>query len=233
MATAQDIIDRAGRLLGVVASGASATAAESADALEALNALLDAWRNDKLMAYSLTEVSKAMTVGDASYTFVASGDFNGPRPTKIESAYMTINGVNYPVRILTKDEWYAIEDKTVTGAQVEKLWYNPTMSSGTVNVWPVPAATNTLTLVVQTPITALATVGTTVAFPPGWERALAYNLALEIAPEFTVEPSANVVRVARTSLTAIKRINSSAILSATELPALLGNAGRSHIEIGQ
>ena len=216
MATGQTLIDRACRLLGVVTSGSSATAAESADALVAFNAMIDSWKNDGLMAYSLETESKAMVVGDASYTFTTSGDFNGTRPVTIVSAYMTIGDTDYPVEVITSDEWYAIEDKTTTSDLVEKVWYNPTMASGTVNVWPVPSATNTLTLVVRTPLADLA-LGTTVSLPPGWEKAIAYNGAIEIAPEFEKQPSAAVIKGATESLAAIKRVNSSPISGRSEL----------------
>lgn len=216
MATGQSLVDRACRLLGVIPSGTSATSAESTDVLIAINAMIDSWRNDGLMAYASTEVSKAMVVGDASYTFVAAGDFNAVRPVEIKSAYMTIGTTLYPVQVITEEDWYAIEDRTVTSDLVEKVWYNPTMASGTVNVWPVPNATNTLTLVVRTPVSDLA-LGTTVSLPPGWEEAIAYNGAIRIAPEFEKQVPAYVDKIATASLAAIKRVNSRPISGMSEL----------------
>ena len=52
-----------------------------------------------------------------------------------------------------------------------------------------------------------ATLGTDLFFPPGYMRAFAYNLAMEIAPEFGVEPSPQVQRIAMTSKRNLKRIN--------------------------
>lgn len=216
MATGQSLVDRACRLIGVVASGDSATADESTDVLTAINAMIDSWRNDGLMAYASTEVSKAMVVGDASYTFATSADFNGVRPVEVKSAYMTIGTTLYPVQVITEEDWYAIEDRTVTSDLVEKVWYNPTMSSGTVNVWPVPNATNTLTLVVRTPVADLA-LGTTVSLPPGWEEAIVYNGAIRIAPEFEKQVPAYVDKIATASLAAIKRVNSRPISGMSEL----------------
>lgn len=217
MATGQSLIDRACRLLGVVASGSSASSAESADALIAMNAMLDTWRNDRLMGYALTTVSKAMTVADASYTFGTAADFNSARPVMVKHAYMTIGDTDYPVKICTDAEWFAIEDKTVTSDLVEKIWYNPSMSTGTVNVWPVPNATNTLYLVVMTPVADLTLAGT-VALPQGWEDAIAYNLSIRIAPEFGAQVPAAVAKSAVDTLAAIKRRNSTPILSQTGLP---------------
>jgi len=52
-----------------------------------------------------------------------------------------------------------------------------------------------------------ATLATDLFFPPGYLRAFTYNLAMEIAPEFGVEPSPQVQRIAMTSKRNLKRIN--------------------------
>ena len=56
-------------------------------------------------------------------------------------------------------------------------------------------------------ITQPATLATELFFPPGYLRAFKYNLACEIAPEFGVEPSAQVSRIAMASKRNLKRIN--------------------------
>ena len=56
-------------------------------------------------------------------------------------------------------------------------------------------------------LSAPATLGTDLAFPPGYLRAFRYNLACELAPEFGVEPSRQVQRIAMTSKRNLKRIN--------------------------
>ena len=52
-----------------------------------------------------------------------------------------------------------------------------------------------------------ATLSTNLYFPPGYMRAFSYNLAMEFAPEFGVEPSPQVSRIAMTSKRDLKRIN--------------------------
>ena len=56
-------------------------------------------------------------------------------------------------------------------------------------------------------LTQPATLATELHFPPGYMRAFTYNLAMEIAPEFGVEPSPQVQRIAMTSKRNLKRIN--------------------------
>jgi hypothetical protein len=52
-----------------------------------------------------------------------------------------------------------------------------------------------------------ATLNTVLSFPPGYLRAFKYNLAMEIANEFGVEPMPQVTRIAMTSKRNLKRIN--------------------------
>ena len=56
-------------------------------------------------------------------------------------------------------------------------------------------------------LTQPATLDTVLYFPPGYMRAFAYGLACELAPEFGVEPSPQVQRIAMTSKRNLKRIN--------------------------
>ena len=56
-------------------------------------------------------------------------------------------------------------------------------------------------------LTKPATLATELHFPPGYLRAFRYNLATEMAPEFGVEPSPQVQRIAMTSKRNLKRIN--------------------------
>jgi hypothetical protein len=56
-------------------------------------------------------------------------------------------------------------------------------------------------------LTQPANLATDILFPPGYLRAFVYNLAMEFAPEFGVEPSPQVQRIAMTSKRDLKRIN--------------------------
>lgn len=60
---AQDVINRALRALGIIASGETATASDSADALAALNAMLAEWRGADI---PIPDFSVASLVTDLS-----------------------------------------------------------------------------------------------------------------------------------------------------------------------
>lgn len=222
MATAATIINRALKLIGAIGSGESGSADELADGLVSLNAMIDAWNNDRLMIYAVQDETLTLVNGQVSYTIGSSGNLNTTRPVKIESAFLRVSDVDYPVDVIEVDEYNAIPDKAVTSDMVSHVYYKPSSPLGVLYVYPVPNTAQSLKLQTRVPFTAFAATSTTVALPQGYERALAYNLAIEIAPEYEKEPSGTVVRIANESLAAIKRTNSRPVMACTGLGGLFG-----------
>lgn len=217
MATAQTVINRALRLIGALDPEESPTTNETANVLEALNGLIDSWRNDRLIVWSIATVTKTLTPADGTYTIGNSADINTTRPVRIEGAYVTQSGTDYPVEVISEAAYRAIPDKTTQSDLPQFVYYDPAVANGTIYLWPVPSAANVLTLSVWAPISTLATAGTTVTLPPGYERALASNLAIDIAPEFQKTASQEVAKMARESLAAIKKSNIRPIIAQMEM----------------
>lgn len=227
MATGQTLVNRSLRLLGVISSGTSPTSGESDDALTAINAMLDTWRNDRLMCYALQDESLTLVAADSSYTIGASGQLNTTRPVSIENAFCRASNIDYPVRVISAKEWDAIVDKTATSDIPEVCYYEPTMATGTLMVWPVPTTGNVLHLKTRVALSAL-TLGGTVSLPPGWEDAIACNGAIYCAPEFGVTVSQEVAKMAKDTLKGIKLANSRPIKAFKELAGMFGR-GNSNI----
>lgn len=222
MATAQTIIDRSLRLVGAIASGESPTTQEGTDALAALNNLIETWQTEKLIVYSYADTAFTMVVGTSSYTVGPAGNFAlTPRPSELENVFVRASNIDYPVEVVDQDRWFAIPDKTTRSDIPNMAYYEPTLSTGTLLVWPVPRAAKSLHIVTWSPVSSLATVGTTVTLPQGYERALAYNLAVDIAPEYQLPISPSVLMVARESKAAVMRANQRSMIAYTELGAML------------
>jgi len=204
------IITRALRLLSQLNSGVQPNVSEQSDALSTLNAMLDSWRNDRLMCYTLQEEAIPLTQGVATYTIGPTGALVTTRPVKIESARVDAGGISYEVRKMDEHEYANIGLKTQQQSYPLKFWYQPTFPNGTIYLWPVPSQAAVLYVTTWFPILSFVTVNDTVSLPPGWEQALTTNLAIEMAPEYEMEASSTVQKSAMQSLKNIKRVNNRA-----------------------
>ena len=208
--TAGDQINRALRLLGVLAEGETPSAAVSQDALAALNQMVDSWNTERLSVFSTQDQVFSWPASVRSRTLGPSGDFVGNRPILLDDAtYFRDPGTNvsFGIKIINQQQYDGIAVKTVTSTYPQVLWINMTYPDIEMYIYPVPTRLLEWHFVSVEELSNPATLATTLAFPPGYLRAFAYNLAMEIAPEFGVEPSPQVQRIAMTSKRNLKRIN--------------------------
>lgn len=222
---ASTIIARAMRLLGQIGAGESPTTDEYSDGLVALNDMIDAWRNDRLLTFAYRTESLTLAIGTESYGIGPSSDLDTNRPVEIIRAYVSSGNNDYPVALLSETEWAAIPDKTSTAEWPNVALFRASMSNATLLVHPVPSTSTPLYLVTRVPLEAFESSSDAIALAPGWARALAYNLAIELSPEFETQPSETVMRIANESLAGIKRVNQITRPShlSTELSSLFGS----------
>jgi hypothetical protein len=210
MATAADQINGALRLLGVLAEGETPSAAVSQDALTALNQMIDSWNTERLAVFCTQDQVFSWPPSTIKRTLGPTGDFVGNRPIQIlDSTYFRdpASGISYGIKLINQQQYNGIAVKTVTSTYPQVMWVNNTFPNVEMYVYPVPTKVLEFHLVSVQELTAPATLVTNLAFPPGYLRAFRYNLACEIAPEFGVEPSPQVRRIAMYSKRDLKRIN--------------------------
>lgn len=230
--TAGDQINRALRLLGVLAEDESPSASTSNDALTALNQMLDSWSTERLAVFATSDQSFTWPAATISRTLGPTGNFVGTRPINLDDAtYFVYSGVSYPIQIINQEQYDSIALKTATSTFPQTLFVNMDYPDITMYLYPVPTADLTFHFVSVTPLSEPAALGTTLAFPPGYMRAFVYNLAMELAPEFGVEPSLQVQRIAMTSKRNIKRINNPDDLMSLP-PAIIGGPAGFNIYTG-
>ena len=82
--TASDQINRALRLLGVLAEGETPSAETSQDALIALNQMIDSWSTERLSVYYTQDQVFNWPSGEIKRTLGPTGDFVGNRPVMLE-----------------------------------------------------------------------------------------------------------------------------------------------------
>jgi len=210
MTTAADQINGALRLIGQLAEGEVPSAETSADALTALNQMIDSWSTERLSVYATQDQTFSWPAGERIRTIGPTGDFVGVRPVQIlDSTYFrdATTNVAYGIRMLNELQYNNIAVKTVTSTYPQIMWVNMTHPDVTMYVYPVPTRVLEFHIISVQELSEPATLDTTLAFPPGYLRAFRYSLAMELAPEFGVEPSPQVQRIAMTSKRNLKRIN--------------------------
>jgi hypothetical protein len=207
--TAGDQINRALRLLGVLAEGETSSASVMQDSLTALNQMIDSWNTERLSVFSTQDQVFLWPAGEISRTLGPSGDFVGNRPILLDDStyYVGNNGVSYGIKFINQQQYDGIAVKTVTSTFPQVIFVNNTFPDIEMFVYPKPTQALTWHFISVEELTQPATLATNLTFPPGYLRAFTYNLAMEIAPEFGVEPSPQVQRIAMTSKRNLKRIN--------------------------
>ena len=210
MTTAGDQINGALRLLGVLAEGETPSAATSQDALFALNQMIDSWGTEKLSTFTTQEQVFSWLPGFISRTLGPSGDFVGDRPVLMDDATYFVDastGISYGIKLINQQQYDGIAVKSVTSTFPQVMWINTNYPNIDMHVYPVPTKVLEWHFISAAQLTQPATIATPLYFPPGYMRAFRYNLACELAPEFGVEPSATVSRIAMYSKRNLKRIN--------------------------
>jgi hypothetical protein len=207
--TAGDQINRALRLLGILAEGETPSAAMSQDALMALNQMIDSWNTERLSVFATQDQVFTWPAGLISRTLGPTGDFVGNRPILLDDStyYLANNGVSYGVKFINQAQYNGIAVKTVTSTFPQVMFVNMTYPDIEMYIYPRPTQALQWHFISVEELTRPALLATSMLFPPGYLRAFTYNLAMEIAPEFGVEPSQQVQRIAMTSKRDLKRIN--------------------------
>ena len=210
--SAGDQINRALRLLGILAEGETPSAAMSQDALMALNQMIDSWNTERLSVFSTQDQIFLWPagVGNQTRTLGPTGNFVGLRPVLIDDAtYFRDPGTNvsFGIKLINQQQYNGIAVKTVTSTYPQVMFVNNTFPDTTLTIYPVPTRQLEWHFVSVEKLDEPATLATNLFYPPGYLRAFTYNLAMEIAPEFGVEPSPQVQRIAMTSKRNLKRIN--------------------------
>lgn len=210
MPTAQQMINRAYRLSGELASGETLAAEDSADALVDLNVMLDSWQIQRLFVYQILQRSLTWPAATTSRTIGSGGNFAVARPDRIESAFVTVDGFDYPMTVIREREQYdRIPDKTSTTTQPEALFYDPAFSSslGTLYIYPVPSAEITVKINVWNTLQTFASLGTDLALPPGYQQAIETSLAETVCVSVGLQVPQQLARMAMQARKAIKALN--------------------------
>lgn len=184
-----DLISSSLRLCGVLASGETPSAAEAADALLILNQMLDSWSAEQLAVFTETIATYALTPGVQNYTLGTGGTLNGVRPAKIDRmSSLTFNNpaqpLELPMDLLSDADWQAIPVKAVSSTYPTKCYDDGAFPFRNIGFWPIPSAACSVIVYGWTALTSFPDLVTDITFPPGYLKAIRYNLAVDLSPEY-------------------------------------------------
>ena len=208
--TVGDQINRSLRLLGVLAEGETPSASVSQDALMALNQMIDSWNTERLAVFCTQDQIFTWPAGEYIRTLGPSGDFVGLRPVLLDDAtYYRDPGTNvsFGIKFINQQQYDGIAVKTVASTYPQVIFVNMGFPDVTMSIYPRPTRDLEWHFVSVQELDRPANLTTVMYYPPGYLRAFTYNLAMEFAPEFGVEPSPQVTRIAMTSKRDLRRIN--------------------------
>jgi len=224
-----DLITSSLRLIGVLASGETPSAAEGADCLVILNQMIEAWGIEHLALFTLTRTTFTLVPGTQNYTVGATGTFAMARPARIDYVSMLLlnnpaQPLELPIQVFNDDEWQAIPIKNIQSTIPQGVYDDGGFPLRTLSYWPIPSVANQTILGTWTALTQATTLTTNLVFPPGYLKALRYNLAVDLAPEFGAAVRPEVLAQALASKAAIKSIDVDPVISRVD-NALIGSRG--------
>lgn len=206
--TAESIVLGAMRLINVKTPDADVATDELLDGLQALNDLLESWaEGEKPTLYQLTRETFTTTPGLQVHTWGTGGTFNSARPVKIAWGSVQIGGVDVPLDIVEADVYESIGVKTTGNAGGSNVLYcDYAYPLANLYLYPVPGG-ESVSFQSYKALPAFGALQDAVLLPPGYRRALRYNLAIELAPEYQVSAPAEVLSIAAQAKRNLKNNN--------------------------
>lgn len=226
--TARSLIRRALLLLGATSSAEALPADVAQDALAALNDMVASWSLERFNIYHTPRLEVPMVPGQAVYTWgLPGGAIAQPRPLRLESALYQLAGdvpQEWPIAVWTQAEYeQGVWLKQLASLYPVGVYLESSYPLARLHVYTVPQEACTLILFPWLPLTGFPTLDTPVSLPEGYARLLRYALAIEVAPEFGIEPSPAIVGVFSDARRNIK--NRNAVIPTLGMPVGLSPGG--------
>jgi hypothetical protein len=202
-------------LIGVASAEQPISAFMAENARDALNSMLDSWSTEKLLTYHRPKISLVLVPGRAAYTWgITTPACDIPRepPVKLELALLTVEdtvpGLEWEVQVLDQYAYQAgIQIKQLTSSYPTIVYLEPAQPVAMLHVWPLPETAYTLQLLPWFALSPYGAWDDVLDWPAGYQRAMVYGLALELAPQYGIEASPMILRTADESKRALYVIN--------------------------
>ena len=204
-----DLITLTLETIGALAPGEPVEPALANQAFSMMNMMLDVWSNDSFMITSINEIVQTIGGGGTTWTIGPTGQIVSQRPLTINSAFVRVAGIDYPVDVINVEQYELIGLKQLNGPWPRALYYNSGTPLGVINFWPNPSS-GEIHLICDLLFTRFVTINDTMLFTPGYEMAIVMSLALLLMPSYgKLNPTQiqQIEKFARIAISSIKGTN--------------------------
>lgn len=206
------VANAAALFLGVLDSGESLSTQQLTDTLAATNNMLDNWSSEGLFALADLVTTFATVASTQSYSIGTAQAINLTRPVKISAAaFSNTAGPGGGIEVVNEKTWAVIPDRQSKSWVLKQLFWDRGNPTGTVYLSPVPLGVLTVEIHTWVPLTQFADLTTPIAMLPGYLRMIELGVALEIAPQFDVTPSATLQALFADAASRVRKLNASLI----------------------
>jgi hypothetical protein len=199
--------------MGVIADQETPTAAQSGGALVKLNDLIDSWNIDASKLYGATQYVLPLVANQGVYTIGLGGNLNVPRPNGFSSVAIRDNSASpantfdYPISMLTNQQWADLPNKSITGTFPYAVWFNQANPLVSVYMSPIPTGSQYSLVFWDNNVIGQLALSTVMALAPGYNRALKYALFIELASSYQLQVPTTIANLAMTSKMGIDKQN--------------------------
>lgn len=228
--TAQTICVEALTLSGVVGDGQTPSGMIINATFARMNRMLSQWQRKRWLIWHLLETAY-VSQSENFNTVGPGGNFNIPRPDRIEAAFARQiltnqpNNIDYPLEEMkAAEDWTNVALKTLKSFP-SYFFYDAAMPVGKLYTWPVctPAGVFEIHIWTKEVLSQFPNLATAFALPPEYEAAIIYNLTRITRMAFRKSADNEVNAFARESLAVIRKAN--AQVSRLTMPADLTRPG--------
>lgn len=226
MGTVRDLIEGSLRLIGAIASGETANAAEAVNGMSSLNGMLGSWSNGGLLLPARTRLVLPLIPTQNTYSVGPTGDFDFQRPLQIDKAAIEVLSTNpaseLAISLYNYQEYSGFSVKGTPSTIPNGIYYERSYPLAKINFTQIPDQANNLILYCLMPFASFSSLTDTIDMPPGFDRALKYNLACDLAPEYGKPVDPIVMNTAIESKAEIARANTEIVLMTSDTAGLSG-----------
>ena len=172
---------------------------EESDAFEALNSLIGAWAARRIFIYNTIIEKFNLSNGVFEYTFGKGGQWDSERPQFLKESFISDDNIDYNLKIISQDEYFHFSNKKNSG-RPSYLYFEKKYPLGNVFLYTTPDKNYKITISSYKQLSAFESVEDMIELPPYYSKALKFNLAIEIAPEYAQELIPSVMFLASDSL---------------------------------